>query len=112
MSYPEYDMVQLKFADRDGDSETAGFAQFISDLLTNNLLEHDAEIGVAKYVDDNGTKGLSEKQGQVLEIIIKKFGGLECNRCQTKIDWVELAEAHDNGGYCSYCANSMDKDKD
>lgn len=112
MQYPIYEIADLEFADRDGDGETSGFAQFINDLLANNILEHEAEIGVAKYVDVNGTKELSDKQRSVLEIIVNKFGGLDCNRCQAKIDWLELAEAHQNGGFCSYCAYQIEKDKD
>jgi len=111
MSYPIYDNIELEFANRNGDNETSGFAEFISNLLTNHQLQHETEIGVAKYIDDNGTKGLTHKQGKVLEIIVDKFVRLQCNRCQTQIEWAELAKAHDNGGFCSYCSDKISKDE-
>ena len=70
---------------KNGNFEISDFAGFISDLLQRELLVHDAEIGVAKFVEQNGTQDLSEKQSKVLDIIFDKYATEQCARCGLSI---------------------------
>lgn len=112
MKYPLYKSEDLKWVEKDGNHEISDFAGFISDLIARELLNHEAEIGVAKFVESNGTLGLSEKQSNVLEIIVDKYADEQCNRCGLKIPISEVIESLENGGYCDYCAHQISKDKD
>ena len=54
MNYPIYDKNDLHMVPKDGTYEYSDFHDLISDLLERELLEHEAEIGIAKYVLNNG----------------------------------------------------------
>jgi len=112
MKYPLYTNEDLKWVERDGTYELSDFAGFISELVQQELLNHEAEIGVAKFVESNGTQDLSEKQAKVLEIIVDKYADEKCKRCGLKISISEVIESMDNGGFCDYCAQQMSRDKD
>lgn len=109
MNYPIYNKTDLKMAPKDGAYEYIEFHDFISDLVNMELLEHSAEIGIAKYILDNGTKNLSDKQSVILQKILKRYTDLDCSRCGLKIPLSEVISSLDNGDLCGYCYHQLQK---
>ena len=112
MNYPIYEIKDLEWAEKDGAYDILEFSSFIHELINNEILEHSAEIGVANYIDKNGTNLLSDPQIKVLKIILNKYANENCNRCGTNIPLSEIIESLDNGGYCNSCAYNMSKEED
>lgn len=110
MKYLNYSIQTLYWAERNGDFAIVDFFNLISDLLNFNILTHDTEIGVANYINKNGTGNLSEKQIFVLNLILKKYARVECERCCSKIPIYEVANSFVNGGYCDFCFHEIEKD--
>lgn len=83
---------------------------FVDDLVRSGRLE-DPALGIAKkVVADRGTQNLSEKQMYVYENYVLKPNIIkECTLCCESIPYSEMAEALDNGGYCSHCAYMREK---
>lgn len=109
MNYPKYDNNELHSAMQNGSFEISEFSNFIDELLENGYIEHPAEIGVAKFISSNGTKLLTSKQKQVLELILSRHSQTECNRCGSIIELSELINSYTNKGYCGYCQYQLEK---
>lgn len=112
MNYPLYDKNDLHMVPKDGTYEYSDFHDLISDLLERELLEHEAEIGIAKYILNNGTKNLSDKQSAVMQKVTERYCNIDCERCGLEIPRSEIILSMDNGGLCDYCNHQVQKDKD
>lgn len=87
-----------------------GYSDFLRDLLETGKLDQPAE-GITQLVLDKGERVLSEKQQHVFQkYVIDVCVNKECKRCKCDIPWCEMLEAHDNGGYCSWCAKMISND--
>lgn len=83
--------------------EDDGLSDFVQQLIDGGHLE-DAALGVAKLFVSQGIDALSEKQNYVFQkYIIEAHTTQTCERCGNSIPWVEMYEAIDNGGLCSWC---------
>lgn len=87
-----------------------GYSDFLCELLRLEELDETAK-GITKLVLDKGEQILSEKQQYVFQkYVIDVYVTMECKRCSCDIPWCEMLEAHDNGGYCSWCAKMLSND--
>lgn len=84
------------------------FEGFVQDLINSGRLE-EKEAGIAKRMLDKGYDSLSEKQRYVFDKAIENNSVKECKRCGCDIPWCEMLEALDNGGFCNYCQQMMEK---
>lgn len=85
-----------------------GFGDFLREILPEL---DDPAAGITKLVIDKGQDILSEKQNWVFQKnVLDLYVTKECKRCGIDIPWCEMYGAHDNGGYCGYCAHMMAKD--
>ena len=84
------------------------FEGFIHELIDSGRLEA-KEVGIAKYMLDNGYNSLSQKQAFVFDRMIDNNTIERCKRCDMDIPWCEMFDALDNGGYCNYCKHMMEK---
>lgn len=109
MKYPIYDDKDLTFAEKDGNYPISDFANFISQLINQDVLDNQTEKGIIAFVKSNGTKSLSYNQGKVLDMIVSRYDSMECLVCGNKIPLSEALD-DDNGGLCSYHRNQADKD--
>ena len=83
--------------------EDDGLHDFVQQLINGDHLE-DATLGVAKLFVSRGMDALSEKQSYVFQKhVIEAHTIQTCERCGNSIPWVEMYEAMDNGGLCSWC---------
>lgn len=90
--------------------EEEDFPDFINQVIDMGHLEKKEE-GIAKLMLDVSYKKLSSKQQYVIdENVVSPFYTDSCERCCSDIPWCEMYFAYDNGGYCSWCARSMEKD--
>lgn len=110
MGIPEYNMNDIRMAEREGEFYYLEFHEFISQLLDRDLYENDTERGILAYIKDNGTDRLSAKQGYRLNKILERYNNEECNICGEKIPLNEVLDLDDNDGLCSYHKHQMDKD--
>ena len=109
MDFPVFSKNDLGFAIEDGNFPISSFIDFLKQLKSMVRLNHPSEEGVVSYVIQNGTESLSPKQVKVLKLIISRYGEGDCSRCGNQLEWNELFEAQENGGYCGYCANELSK---
>ncbi len=107
---PEFTKDELFWAEKDGAYWIPEFAQLLQDLSEMEHFSHPAENGVARFVADNGTKDLTEKQRKVYHGIISQIPEPDCNRCGNPLEFSEIIESFDNGGLCSYCLHQSQKD--
>ena len=87
---------------------------FDTDAILEKLVEEghlsDPADGVTKQVLSRGEANLTRKQEYVFETFVKKvYLEMSCERCFTTIPNCELADAIDNGGYCSWCEHQRAK---
>ena len=88
-------------------SDDEGYFDFLRELLKTGKLDQTA-AGITRLVLDKGEQALSEKQQHVFQkYVIDVYVTKECKRGGCDIPWCEMLEAHDNGGYCSWCAKMM-----
>lgn len=85
------------------------FNGFLEDLIVSGRID-EKEIGISKFMMDNGYEALSVKQKYVFDTMIKNNTVDECWRCGVDIPWCEMMEALDNGGLCSWCQHMEEKD--
>jgi cyclopropane fatty-acyl-phospholipid synthase-like methyltransferase len=84
-----------------------GYDDFLREVLDSGRLDGPAS-GILRLVLDKGERVLSEKQQHVFQkYITETFVTEKCKRCGANIPWSEMFEAHDNGGYCSWCVKMM-----
>jgi hypothetical protein len=112
MKYPLYDNDDLMFAEKDANYPVSDFADFISQLVEQDILENSTEKGIASLVNSTGTKVLSTKQRYVLDVIVSRYDDKECSLCGEKIPFSEVLNFDFNDGLCSYHKNQADKDND
>ena len=110
MNYPIYDKNDLLMVPKVGTYEFSDFHDLLSNLLEMDLLEHQAEISIAKYVLSNGTKNLSQKQSAVMQKVTKRYCEIDCSRCGLEIPLSEVIFSLDNSGFCDYCNHQIQKD--
>ncbi len=109
-NYPIYSDRDRHFASRDGNYEILVFDEFIEQLQQQEAFVNSVEAGIVAKVDAEGTEGLSEKQGYVLQKIVERHAGQECLICGCSIPLNEVLL--DNDGLCSYHKYVADKDND
>ncbi len=112
MKYPPYDSDDLMFAEKDGNNWVSDFADFISQLVEQDILENSTEKGIVAHVNSKGTKLLSPKQGAVLDNIISRYDDKECKLCGAEIPLNEVLNLDENDGLCSYHKYQADKEED
>ena len=111
MEYPKYTMGDLRMVPKDGTFEIEEFHNLIADLLDHDMLENDVEIGIAKYIMDNGTEKLSPKQGYVVNSVLERYCDRSCERCGLTIPLSEvIASELVTGGLCDYCEHMTSKE--
>lgn len=90
--------------------EDDGFTDFLQEIVDGGGLDG-RTLGITKLVIDKGQEVLSEKQAYVFKAeVLDEYTTDECGRCSNGIPWSEMMAAHDNGGFCGWCAHMMDKD--
>lgn len=113
MGIPIYNENDLKSAVQDGALNFLEFADFLSQLVENEILENPTEKGVVTLANSKGTEVLSPKQLNVLSIIASKYNNEECKLCGERIPLNEVFHFYDDyDGYCSYHKHVMDKEND
>ena len=71
----------------------------------------DAAAGITRQVIGKGLNSLSEPQLHVFKTEVVDIWLIrKCKRCQTDVPGRDLIGAWENGGFCSYCADKIDKD--
>lgn len=85
------------------------FNVFLEELLQQVHFDDPKESGIIKKVIDDGYDSLSKKQQYVFNQAIDEYLTEECTLCGNDICWTEMLYAYDNGGYCSGCRNTLDK---
>lgn len=80
-----------------------GYNAFLQDLIDNRHILGPA-VAVVKRVITEGTTSLTAKQKQIFDSHVGEFIIPECTRGSCNIPWSEMAEAHDHGGMCRWCA--------
>jgi hypothetical protein len=108
MEYPIYDKGDMFFAEKDGDTVITEFADFISQIVDNQIAENKIEAGILAFVNENGTKSLSDKQSFIFKKIIKPYMDMSCMVCGGNIPMNDVFE--DLDGLCSYHAATLHKD--
>lgn len=109
---PTYDKkksIHLRPGDVDTSYDIREFETFLNKLIEEDLLEDDAELGILKFVLDNGTERLSSKQLFRLEEVIKRTSK-KCSRCEEEFTWTELNAME--GDLCASCQHDWDSMKD
>ncbi len=109
MKYPLYNSHDLSRSSKDGNYQFDVFSEFINQLLVGEYLEHETEAGIAKYIQVNGTEGLSPDQGKVLNQIISRYEK-RCKICDTLIDLNQVLDNEDNNGLCDPHARLAEKE--
>ncbi|GEM_PF-2976189 len=111
MNYPIYNKSDLHFAERDGNQEVIEFADFISQLINADVVDHPVEEGIISLVNDVGTQKLTLKQSKVLEKIVYRYSNTVCRICGENIS---LSDALflDGKGLCIYHNQQLSKEDD
>ena len=87
-----------------------GYSDFLQEIIDAKCLDQ-AAVGITRLVIDKREGVLSDKQKYVFnKHVLNAYVTEECTRCQNEIPWCEMLEAHDNGGYCSWCVKMMSND--
>ena len=79
------------------------FNAFLQDLIDNGHIVGPA-VAVIKRVIAEGISCLDVKQRRIFDTHVGEFILSECSRGSCDIPWQEMAEAHDRGGVCRWCA--------
>lgn len=83
--------------------EEDDFSDFINQVIIMKHLDSKEE-GIAKLMLDTSYSHLSGKQRFVFDNnVVEPFYVESCEMCASPVPWTEMYEAHDNGGYCSWC---------
>jgi len=85
------------------------FSDFLIQIINDNRLESGKEIGIMKLAIEKDFESLSEKQRYVLKKAISDMLCEKCVLCTNDIPWSEMTNAKDNGGFCSSCWYTMNK---
>ena len=90
------------------------FKMCLEKLIKLNLIEHiehDAAVGIAKFVIENGTENLSNKQEYVFKkYVLDKFFDRKCSSCGEQIPWCEMpAIIEDTKKICGACLHNSEK---
>ena len=99
----EIPIYHSKNIHQDDDPVIGSFRTFVEQVLDNEEFQHDAEEGVLKRVNTDGTANLSDKQLSVIERVVDRYRGLECKICGNQPDFDEVVSFFDlQEGYCNY----------
>lgn len=86
------------------------FNIFLTDVINDGGLEP-ASVGIAKRTLNKGIDSLNANQRYVLNrYVLDTYYVSDCKLCGNDIEWLEMTYAYDNGGFCSGCRNTLDKD--
>ena len=91
-------------------NDDEGYSDFLRGVLKFDELD-DPAPGIVRRLLDKGSESLSEKQQHVFQkYVLDVYVTEKCTLCQIEIPWCEMLEAHDNGGYCGWCAARLSRD--
>lgn len=110
MEIPEYNINDLKMAERDGEFIYVEFDDFVNGLIDRDMIDDTAEKGILAFVKENGTAKLSPKQKYRLEKIVEEYGTESCTICSEEIPFNEVLDFDENDRLCGYHKHQMDKD--
>lgn len=85
------------------DPDFVDFLRVLSDELESE------EQDILQRVIDGGRAvygALSNKEKHVFDEIVDMNTITNCKRCGVPIQWNDMLEARNSGGYCSYCRNN------
>jgi len=86
--------------------------EFLQLLIDTERFNDQKEVGITKFVIEQGFEKLSSKQKFIFNKAIEEYVFEECSRCGNEIPWSEMSAAEDNGGLCSWCQQLGRNDKD
>ncbi len=85
------------------------FSNFLIQIINDNRLDSSKEIGIVKLAVEKDFESLSDKQKYVLKKAISNMLYEKCDLCTIDIPWSEMTNAEENGGFCSSCWHTMNK---
>ena len=89
-----------------------GFNDFLKEVVELGGIEG-AALGITKQVMDKGYPSLTDNQIYVFKKeVLDHYVTDSCTMCASPIPWEEMVHASDNGGYCSWCSNQIEKAKE